>query len=79
MPTEEEIDIEEFAKMTQGYTGAEVCMICREAGMNALSRDLMNGKVSKNDFLAALNKVLPRITKETLAYYDNFYKNRKAI
>ena len=73
MPTEEEIDTEELGKLTEGYTGAELCMICREAGMNALGRDLMNGKVSKNDFKFALKKILPRITKETLDYYDNFY------
>ena len=79
MPREDDIDIEDLAKRTEGYTGAEIWMICREAGMNALSRDLMNAKVKKEDFDHALKKILPRITKETIEYYDNFEKNTKLI
>ena len=79
MPIEDDVVIEELARLTEGYTGAETCMIVREAGMNALSRDLTNSKVEKDDFLHALKKIRPRITKDTIKYYDDFTQNIKLI
>lgn len=79
MPAENDFNIDELATLTEGYTGAETCMIIREAGMNALSRDLDHAKVEKEDFLLALKKLRPRINKETMDYYENFYKNSKLI
>ena len=37
MPVSEDICIEELAKKTERYSGAEICLICREAGLKALS------------------------------------------
>jgi len=77
MPREEDININELATLTEGYTGAETCMIVREAGMNALARDLQNAKVEKDDFLYALKKIKPRIGKDTISYYESFQNNSK--
>ena len=79
MPAEQDVDIDELSRLSEGYTGAETCMIVREAGMNALSRDLEHATVEKEDFLAALKKIRPRITKDTIEYYENFHKNAKLI
>jgi len=41
MPVKEgDLDIEELAKATEGYSGAELTLIVREAGLHALSRDI---------------------------------------
>ena len=41
MPIKEgDLDIEELAKATEGYSGAELTLIVREAGLHALSRDI---------------------------------------
>jgi SpoVK/Ycf46/Vps4 family AAA+-type ATPase len=37
-----------------------------------LRRDLENGIVGKEDFIKALTKVKPRVTKELVDYYKNF-------
>lgn len=63
MPAEDNINIEEMAKTTEGYSGAEICLICREAGLNALSRDIDAAKVLNEDFYQSIKKVKPRITK----------------
>lgn len=38
MPVDGEVRIEELAKRTERYSGAEICLICREAGLKALSK-----------------------------------------
>lgn len=40
MPVDEKIDLKKIAFMTEFYSGAEMCLICREAGLQALSRDI---------------------------------------
>ncbi|MGI0100459.1 MAG: CDC48 family AAA ATPase [Candidatus Micrarchaeaceae archaeon] len=62
MPLSKDVSIEELAKETDNYTGAEIENIVREAGMNAIrgSRD----SVTKQDFNIALKEVKPTIPKE---------------
>jgi SpoVK/Ycf46/Vps4 family AAA+-type ATPase len=40
MPVGENFNIEDLAKRVDGYSGAEICLICREAGLHALSKDI---------------------------------------
>lgn len=48
MPVKEgDLDIEELAKATDGYSGAEITLIVREAGLHALSRDIYAAQVDK--------------------------------
>ena len=37
------------------------------------------GCVKKEDFIAPLQKIYRRITKETLDYYEGFAKNQKLL
>lgn len=46
MPVEENIDLNRIAFLTEGYSGAEMCLVCREAGLAALSRDIHCEKVT---------------------------------
>lgn len=78
MPTKEgDVDIEEIAKATEGYSGAEMILIVREAGLTALTRDIFSAVVEKKDFLEAIAKVKPRITTEMLWKYTSFANNLK--
>ncbi len=62
MPLAKDVDLEELAKQTELYTGAEIENLTREAGMNAIraKRDL----VTKADFASAMIEVKPAIPKE---------------
>lgn len=62
MPLEQNVDLNEIANKIEGFSGAEVCLICREAGLSALSRNIESKTIIKEDFDKALKKVKPRIT-----------------
>ena len=36
MPVSEDVNLNTLSLFTEGYSGAEICLICREAGLNAL-------------------------------------------
>jgi len=54
----EDINIDSFAKMTEGATGADIKAICTEAGMYTIRRD--SEVVKKEDFLQAIEKVMKK-------------------
>jgi proteasome regulatory subunit len=54
----EDINIDSFAKMTEGATGADIKAICTEAGMYTIRRD--SEVVEKEDFLQAIEKVMKK-------------------
>jgi len=62
MPLAKDVSIEELAKSAEGYTGAEIENIVREAGMCAIrnNKDI----VTKKDFEFALLEVKPTVPKE---------------
>jgi transitional endoplasmic reticulum ATPase len=62
MPLGKDVIIEELAKITENYTGAEIENIVREAGMNAIRAN--KATVSKADFEKALEEIRPAIPKE---------------
>ncbi len=53
-----------------GYSGADIDSVVREAGLNALRRDSESDKVVKIDFLNALEVVKPSITDEMIRWYQ---------
>ena len=72
----------EFAKKTEGYTGADLESVAREAGMLALRESIDAKKVLKKHFNEALDKVKPSVTKAAITTYqkieENFLQSAKA-
>ncbi len=77
MPLAEDVDLERLAKMTEGYSGADIEAVCREAAMNTLRRDINAKQVTWADFEAALKKVGPSITPEMERWYKEFAQRVK--
>jgi len=77
MPLAEDVDLERLARMTEGYSGADIEAVCREAAMNALRRDINAKQVTWADFEAALKKVGPSITPEMERWYKEFAQRVK--
>ena len=71
MPLAKGFDVTEFAKKTDGYTGADIENVCREAGMSAIRRGANVDKVEEKDFEEALSLVKPSVTKP---YVDKIRK-----
>ena len=64
MPTDKKVNIAELAEKTEGYTGADIENVCREAGMAAIRRGASMEKVEHRDFEEALKTVKPSVTKK---------------
>jgi transitional endoplasmic reticulum ATPase len=82
MPLAKEVSLIELSKKTEGYTGADLESLAREAAMLSLRESIDAKDVKKKHFEEALNKVKPSVTKSTLEIYkkieDNYLKSAKA-
>jgi transitional endoplasmic reticulum ATPase len=82
MPLGPDVDLDEIAAITHGYVGADLEVLCKEAGMVALRRlipdlnfeselksqlDAIAFSVTRADFLAGYKVVEPTSTREFLA------------
>jgi len=74
MPVAKGVDVSEFAKKTDGYTGADIENVCREAGMAAIRRGINVDKVEGKDFEEALVTVKPSVTKSYVEKIKKFAK-----
>ena len=64
------VDVSELAEKTEGYTGADIEAVCREAAMLALREDLASKEVTMNHFEGALDKVGPSVTEGIEKAYE---------
>ncbi len=64
------IDLEKLAKMTEGYVGADIEAVCREAAIFALRKNINAKSVEENHFIEALSKVKQSVTKEMEEAYE---------
>jgi len=72
MPLAKDVNLVELARMTKGYSGADVQSVCREAAMIALRRDINSKEVALEDFQEAFKKVGPSISPDMENWYKNF-------
>lgn len=72
MPLATDVDLHDLAKKTDGYVGADVEALCREAAMLALRHDSDAKTVPAKYFEQALKEVRPSVTKEIMDAYHNF-------
>jgi len=70
MPLAEDVSLEKIASMTEGYSGADLESLCREAGMAVLRRDRDAAYVTWADFQEALKVVKPSISPSMLKEYE---------
>ena len=71
------LDMEALAEKTEGYSGADLEAVCREAGLNALRTDMNANEIVKKDFNDALNKIKPSITQDMFAKYQKAVEDVK--
>ncbi len=73
------VDLERLARATHGFVGADLAILCKEAGMNAIRRilpeldlgadrlrpdELSRSSITADDFLQAFREVEPTATRE---------------
>ncbi len=58
------VSLDTLAQKTEGYVGADIEAVCREAAIIALRKDIKTKEVKAKDFDEALRKVSPSVTKD---------------
>jgi len=71
------VDLKKLAKQTEGYSGADIESLCREAGLNALRENIDAKEVGSKHFGNATDKVKPSINVELTKFYDRVRENFK--
>jgi transitional endoplasmic reticulum ATPase len=69
MPLAEDVDLQQLARMTEGYSGSDIEAVCREAGMLALRENINAERVEMRHFVEALKRVYPSITEDMVKSY----------
>lgn len=69
MPLSKDVNLSDLADRTEGYTGADIEGICREAGIIALRNDIEAKKVELSHFEDAMRDARPSVSKETIEAY----------
>ncbi|MFO8078502.1 MAG: CDC48 family AAA ATPase [Thermoplasmatota archaeon] len=69
MPLSSDVSLKDLSKKTDGFSGADIEALCREAAMIALRTDIKVKKVTKKHFVRALQEIRPSLTDELVKYY----------
>jgi transitional endoplasmic reticulum ATPase len=78
-PLAEDVNLRELSKRTAGYSGADLEVLCREAAMNALRRDINAKEVTLEDMKKAMEKISPSITTDVEAWYKSVFKRFRRV
>jgi len=86
-PVGEDVDTDMLAARTEGYVGADIATVCREAAMfalrevigkgidrKALKEALKHKKIEKRHFEEAIRKVRPSMTEEALHSWEGIMR-----
>ena len=72
------VKLSEIAKKTEGYVGADLEAVCREAAILALIKDMKSKEIIAKEFDDALEKVRPSATKEIKQAYEEIKEHFKS-
>jgi len=70
MPLGEDVELKRLAKLTEGYTGADIEAVCREAAMCAAREDIKAKSINMRHFMKALSIIMPSVSKEDMEKYE---------
>jgi len=73
MKIAKDVNFKKMIDKTDGYVGADIESVCREAAMLALRKDMKTKEVKMANFEEALEKVTPSVTKEIEKAYSDLH------
>ncbi|RDD36861.1 Spermatogenesis-associated protein 5 [Trichoplax sp. H2] len=74
IPVNDDVDIEYLTLKTEGFSGAEVALLCQEAAFAALQENIECERVCRQHFINALNMVVPRTSQAAITQYKSYYQ-----
>ena len=79
VPLAEDVDLERLAMLTEGYSGADLEALVREAVILALREEFKPRPVSMKYFMEALKIVKPSLTRDVMERYQRTYEALKKM
>ena len=79
MPLADDVDLSRLASITEGYSGADLELLCREAALSALREDINSVTVRWRHFEEALKLVRASITEDMVKYYVNWGEKARQL
>ena len=76
-PLADDVDLETLADITEGYVGADIESVCREAVMTALRENFDVESIEMRHFREAMKKVKPTITENIAQFYEKIEEQFK--
>jgi transitional endoplasmic reticulum ATPase len=77
MPLAKDVKIEKLADLTDGYVGADIEALCREAAMTALRKNMKTKEVKMGHFESAMDGINPTMSDEMKTVYEEVLKRFK--
>jgi transitional endoplasmic reticulum ATPase len=71
------VSLDKLAKETDGYSGADIEALCREAALFALRDDMKAEEITMKNFEKALKKIKPSITEDLATKYQKAVEDLK--
>ncbi len=71
MPLARDVDLHDIARKTEGYVGADLENLCREAGMMAYRDNPDATEVNQEAFIRAMKTIRPSIDKNVIKFYND--------
>jgi len=72
IPIASDVVVDDLVAISSGYSGAEICSLCREASMGALRENFDCTEVSMNHFSSVFEDTKPAVSAETVVFYENY-------
>lgn len=70
VPLSTNVSLEEIAKETENFSGADLKSLVKESAMNALRRSKSARVIQREDFQKAMENLKPSLTEELKEYYN---------
>ena len=72
-----DVNLKKLAQETEGFSGADIDALVREAAMHALRKDKKSKQVVTKDFNEALKGIKPTLNKDVVKFYEQFDERSK--
>jgi transitional endoplasmic reticulum ATPase len=72
------VDLKKLSRQTEGYSGADIESLVREAGLNAIRENTDAKEVVNKHFEEAMKKSKPSITPDIVKYYEKLTEDFKS-
>ncbi|KAL7016192.1 hypothetical protein ACKWTF_009955 [Chironomus riparius] len=74
-PIAQNVDVEDIARRTENFSGADLVNLCNEAGLCAATRDMNCEEITFEDFENVFVFIRPSLTKEKIESYQKFERH----